>query len=93
MYEKSNTIVQASVKGYELLKCPDTVTCTNIEKQLISGVCISTLLPPCTHYPGDKAEALDMYSRGVTELEKGINMHITAEGTSTFLMQFINCNL
>ena len=36
-----------------------------------------------THHPGDKAEALDMYSMGVTELEKGINMHITAEGNYT----------
>ena len=45
--------------------------------------CVSALLPPYTHHPGDKAEALDMYSMGVTELEKGINMHITAEGNYT----------
>ena len=38
---------------------------------------------PSFPHPGDKAEALDMYSRGVTELEKGINMHITAEGAHT----------
>ena len=60
-----------------------------MEKQLLSGVCVSTLLPPCTHHPGDKAEALDMYSRGVTELEKGINMHITAEGTHTGANQLL----
>ena len=47
---------------------------------------MATLLPLCTHHPGDKAEALDMYSRGVTELEKGINMDITAKGTLLTLL-------
>ena len=32
-----------------------------------------------------------MYSRGVTELEKGINMHITAEGTSTAVQMNLVC--
>jgi len=38
----------------------------------------SYLLPPLLL--GDKAEALDLYSRGVRELEKGVALEISVEG-------------
>ena len=80
-YDQCHSKLASKILGL----CPDSITtCTD-------SFSVATLLPPCTHHPGDKAEALDMYSRGVTELEKGINMDIRAKGTYTVVQ--INCYL